>query len=64
MNLCLPTFKLIGARFAEQSDQEGCPAAPFLAALAEDEIADCRQRRRRSAILPRLHPVRLRDAEL
>jgi DNA replication protein DnaC len=33
------------AKFAEQSDKEGWPAARFLAALAEHEIADRGRRR-------------------
>ena len=33
--LRLPTFKLMWAKLAEQSDKEGWPAARFLAALAE-----------------------------
>jgi len=38
--LRLPTFKLMWAKLAEQSDKEGWPAARFLAALAEHEMAD------------------------
>src|ERR1700750_85446 len=44
-DLRLPAIKLMWAKFAEQSDKEGWPAARFLAALAEHEIAD-RSRRR------------------
>jgi len=43
--LRLPGVKGAWARFAEQSDKEGWPAARFLAALAEHEMAD-RSRRR------------------
>jgi hypothetical protein len=39
-DLRLPAIKLMWAKFAEQSDKEGWPAARFLAALAEHEIAD------------------------
>jgi DNA replication protein DnaC len=38
--LRLPGLKLIWAKLAEQSDKEGWPAARFLAALAEHEMAD------------------------
>ena len=38
--LRLPAIKLMWNKFAEQSDKEGWPAARFLAALAEHEIAD------------------------
>lgn len=38
--LRLPGVKSAWARFAEQSDREGWPAARFLAALAEHEVAD------------------------
>jgi DNA replication protein DnaC len=40
-----PGVKLMWAKFAEQSDKEGWPAARFLAVLAEHEMAD-RSRRR------------------
>jgi len=43
--LRLPGIKAIWARLAEQSDKEGWPAARFLAALAEYEIADRGRRR-------------------
>ena len=43
--LRLPTFKLMWAKLAEQSDKEGWPAARFLAALAEHEMADPGRRR-------------------
>jgi DNA replication protein DnaC len=38
--LRLPTFKLMWKKLAEQSDKEGWPAARFLAALAEHEVAE------------------------
>jgi len=44
-DLRLPAIKLMWTKLAEQSDKEGWPAARFLAALAEHEIAD-RSRRR------------------
>ena len=43
--LRLPGVKLIWAKLAEQSDKEGWPAARFLAALAENELADRGRRR-------------------
>ena len=43
--LRLPSVKLIWAKLAEQSDKEGWPAARFLAALAEHEVADRTRRR-------------------
>ncbi len=43
--LRLPGVKLIWAKLAEQSDKEGWPAARFLAALAEHEMADRNRRR-------------------
>ncbi len=43
--LRLPGIKLTWAKLAEQLDKEGWPAARFLAALAEHEMAD-RVRRR------------------
>ena len=43
--LRLPAIKLIWAKLAEQSDKEGWPAARFLAALAEHEIAERGRRR-------------------
>src|SRR5499426_2748838 len=44
-DLRLPAIKLMWAKFAEQSDKEGWPAARFLAALAAHEIADRGRRR-------------------
>ncbi len=43
--LRLPAIKLLWPRFAEQADTEGWPAARFLAAIAEHELAE-RDRRR------------------
>lgn len=43
--LRLPGFKISWARLAEQSDKEGWPAARFLAALAEQEMAERGRRR-------------------
>jgi DNA replication protein DnaC len=44
-DLRLPAIKQVWAQLAEQSDKEGWPAARFLAALAEHEIADRGRRR-------------------
>ena len=43
--LRLPGIKLMWAKLAAQSDKEGWPAARFLAALAEHEVADRGRRR-------------------
>jgi DNA replication protein DnaC len=43
--LRLPAIKLMWTRFAEQADKEGWPAARFLAAITEHELAE-RDRRR------------------
>jgi DNA replication protein DnaC len=43
--LRLPGIKLMWSKFAEQADKEGWPAARFLAALAEQEVADRARRR-------------------
>jgi len=43
--LRLPSMKAIWPRLAAQSDKEGWPAAKFLAALAEHEVADRARRR-------------------
>lgn len=37
--LRLPTIKTLWPQFAEQADQEGWPAARFLSAIAEHELA-------------------------
>jgi DNA replication protein DnaC len=44
-DLRLPAIKQVWATLAQQSDKEGWPAARFLAALAEHEIADRGRRR-------------------
>ena len=49
-DLRLPAIKLMWAKLAEQSDKEGWPAARFLAALAEHEIADRGTAMERAAI--------------
>jgi DNA replication protein DnaC len=43
--LRLPTMKLMWSKLAEQADKEGWPAARFLAALTELEIAERARRR-------------------
>ncbi|GHE82145.1 transposase [Camelimonas fluminis] len=43
--LRLPTIKTLWPRFAETADQEGWPAARFLAAIAEHELAERASRR-------------------
>jgi DNA replication protein DnaC len=43
--LRLPSIRQMWAKLAEQSDKEGWPAARFLAALAEHEMADRGRRR-------------------
>jgi DNA replication protein DnaC len=43
--LRLPAIKVMWAKFAEQADKEGWPAARFLTAIAEHELAE-RDRRR------------------
>ena len=44
-DLRLPAVKLMWKKLAEQSDKEGWPAAKFLAALAEHEVAERGRRR-------------------
>ncbi len=44
-DLRLPAIKLIWSDFAERADKEGWPAARFLAALAEHEMAERARRR-------------------
>ena len=46
-DLRLPATKSMWAKLVEQSDKDGWPAARFLAALAEHEIADRGRRRTR-----------------
>nr|WP_319799898.1 IS21-like element helper ATPase IstB [Mesorhizobium sp. PAMC28654] len=43
--LRLPTIKTLWAQFAEQADREGWPAARFLSAIAEHELAERAHRR-------------------
>ncbi|MGN8172535.1 IS21-like element helper ATPase IstB [Agrobacterium sp. 22117] len=43
--LRLPTIKTLWTRFAEQPDREGWPAARFLSAIAEHELAERAHRR-------------------
>ena len=43
--LRLPAIKLMWAALAARADKEGWPAARFLAALAEHEVADRGRRR-------------------
>ena len=45
MELRVAGFKLMWAKLAERSDKEGLPAARFLAAFAEHELADRGRRR-------------------
>lgn len=44
-DLRLPTIKQVWPEFAARSDKEGWPAARFLSALAEHELAERRIRR-------------------
>lgn len=50
--LRLPTIKTLWPQFAEAADKEGWPAARFLAAIAEHELAE-RANRRVNAISPK-----------
>ena len=52
--LRLPAIKLIWPKFAEQADKEGWPAARFLTAIAEHELAE-RDRRRIERHLAEAH---------
>src|SRR3954471_15162607 len=52
--LRLPTIKLMWPQFAEQADKEGWPAARFLAAITEHELAE-RDRRRIERHLAEAH---------
>ncbi len=62
-DLRLPGVKLIWARLAEQSDKEGWPAARFLAALAEHEMAErARRRIERHLAEARLPPGKTLDS--
>ena len=60
-DLRLPTVKLMWKTLAEQSDREGWPAARFLAALAEHEVAE-RGRRRIERHLAEAPPAARQDA--
>src|SRR4051794_25305740 len=57
-DLRLPAIKLMWSKLAEQSDKEGWPAARFLAALAEHEIADRGRRRIERHLAEARLPVR------
>ena len=59
--LRLPAIKLMWPQFAEQADKEGWPAARFLAAITEHELAE-RDRRRSSGISPRRASCRARPS--
>jgi DNA replication protein DnaC len=62
-DLRLPAIKHIWPRFAERADREGWPAARFLAALAEHEIAErARRRIERHLAEARLPPGKTLDA--
>lgn len=62
-DLRLPAIKSIWADFAERADREGWPAARFLAALAEHEIAErARRRIERHLAEARLTPGKTLDA--
>ena len=62
-DLRLPAIKSIWADFAERADREGWPAARFLAALAEHEIAErARRRIERHLAEARLPPGKTLDA--
>ena len=61
--LRLPAIKLVWADLAAQADQEGWPAARFLAALAEHEMAERGRRRiERHLAEARLPPGKTLDA--
>lgn len=61
--LRLPAIKVMWPQFAEQTDKEGWPAARFLAAITEHELAE-RDRRRieRHLAEARLLPGKTLDA--
>jgi DNA replication protein DnaC len=57
--LRLPTIKHLWPKFAERSDKEGWPAARFLAAIAEHEVAERdRRRKERNLAEARLLPAK------
>ncbi len=62
-DLRLPTIKALWPAFAERADKEGWPAARFLAALAEHELAErARRRIERHLVEARLPPGKTLDA--
>src|SRR6187431_1443209 len=62
-DLRLPAIKHIWPAFAERADREGWPAARFLAALAEHELAErARRRIARHLAEARLPPGKTLDA--
>ena len=62
-DLRLPGIKAIWPRFAERADKEGWPAARFLAALAEHEVAErARRRIERHLVEARLPPGKTLDS--
>ncbi len=62
-DLRLPGIKTVWPRFAERADKEGWPAARFLAALAEHEVAErARRRIERHLAEARLPPGKTLDA--
>ena len=62
-DLRLPAIESIWPRFAERADKEGWPAARFLAALAEHEVAErARRRIERHLAEARLPPGKTLDA--
>src|SRR6266853_1572587 len=63
VELRLPAIKLVWSDLAAQADKEGWPAARFLAALAEHEIAERGRRRiERHLAEARLPPGKTLDA--
>jgi DNA replication protein DnaC len=61
--LRLPAIKLIWPKFAEQADKEGWPAARFLAAIVEHELAErARRRIERHLAEARLPPGKTLDS--
>src|SRR5476651_842614 len=61
--LRLPAIKLVWADLAAQADKEGWPAARFLAALAEHEVAErARRRIERHILEARLLPSKTLDS--
>jgi DNA replication protein DnaC len=56
--LRLPTIKTLWSQFAEQADREGWPAARFLSAIAEHELAERDRRRIERHLKPICRPER------